>query len=78
MWPFSRCSRYRHADPVVVGLGAEIRGDIRMNSLKPWVRFYLECRRCGATAERLREAVQTYHTLDDLVLNGLDWDEEDA
>jgi hypothetical protein len=75
MWPFSRCNRYRHAAPRVVGLGVEIRGDIRLNDLKPYVRFYLECKRCGATGDKLREAVKTYHKPDDLILDGLIWDE---
>lgn len=78
MWPFSRCNRYRHADPVVVGLGVEIRGDVRLNDLRPYVRFYLECRRCGAMGDKLRETGKFYSVPSDLILNGLMWDEPEV
>ena len=74
IWPF-RCTRERHREVRVMGLDVEIRGDVRMNDRKPYVRFYLECRACGMTADKLREAGMTAITLDGLVLNGVIWEE---
>ncbi len=76
MWPFSRCGRYHHADPVLVAIGVEIRGDPQLNDLRPCVRFYLECRRCGATADKPREAGKFYCAPDRVILDGLVWDEQ--
>ena len=70
-----RCTRERHRAPRVVALGVEIRGDPQLNNLRPYVRFYLKCRKCGMTAWRLREAGKTEITLDGLVLENLIWEE---
>lgn len=75
-WPFA-CSRERHRDPRVVGLGVEIRGEVALNNLRPYVRFYFECKKCGATGDRLREAGKMAHTLDDLTLPFV-WEERES
>lgn len=77
LWPFA-CTQERHRSPRVVGLGVEIRGDVRLNNLKPYVRFYLECQKCGRTSDRLREAGKTFHTPDGLIVDGAFWEEREA
>ncbi len=74
MWPFS-CTRERHRAPRVVALGVEIRGDPLLNNLRPYVRFYLECKQCGAEGERLRETGKTAVTPNDLIVSNLVWEE---
>lgn len=76
-WLFG-CTQERHRAPRVVGLGVEIRGDARLNDLKPYVRFYLECTKCGMTGDRLREAGTTLHTPDGLILDGAYWQERET
>lgn len=76
-WPFG-CTREQHRSPRVVGLGVEIRGDVRRNDLKPYVRFYLECRACGMKGDKLREAGVTFHSLDGLILDTAYWREREA
>jgi hypothetical protein len=68
------CTRERHREPRVVALGVEIRGDARLNNLRPYVRFYLECQKCGMTADRLREAGKTMVTPDNLILTTI-WEQ---
>ncbi len=76
MWPFAHCTRERHAAPRVMALGVEIRGDVQLNNLKPYVRFYLRCKRCGATGDKLRESGKTEITLDGLILSSVVWDKD--
>lgn len=78
MFSFFRCNRYRHTTPRVVAINTEIRGDPLLNNVRPYVRFYLECKRCGATGTKLREAGKTYHTPEGLILDGLVWDWDDG
>lgn len=69
------CTRDRHRAPRVVALGVEIRGDVRLNGLKPYVRFYLECQKCGMTANTLREAGKTFATPDNLISRTALWEQ---
>lgn len=75
-WPF-RCSRWNHRAPYVEALSAEIRGDPHLNNLRPYVRFYLKCKGCGATADVLRETGKVWLTAYDLIVNVAIWEEPD-
>jgi hypothetical protein len=75
-WPFA-CRRQQHRAPRVVALGVEIRGDPHLNDLKPYVRFYLECQKCGAKGDKLRETGKTFTTPEHLILTPAYWDEVD-
>jgi hypothetical protein len=74
VWPFV-CRADRHLAPRVVALGVEIRGEPQLNNLRPYVRFYLECKKCGREATRLRETGKTWTTLHGLILDGVIWEE---
>lgn len=69
------CTQDRHRAPRVVALGVEIRGDPCLNNLRPYVRFYLECQKCGMTANTLREAGKTWTTPDGLISSTAIWEQ---
>lgn len=72
-----RCRPYRHVDPCVVGVGVEMRGEVQLNNVRPCVRFYVKCRKCGLVGDRLRDVGKAAYRPDDLVMP-VWWDTEDA
>ena len=74
MFGWLPCRKDDHRDWRVVGLGVEIRGS-DLNNMKPYVRFYIECVRCGATGDRLREAGKHWVRPRDL-LDPVIWDND--
>ncbi len=72
------CNQERHAAVRVVALSVELWGDPMLNQVRPYVRFYLECKRCGATGTRLRETGKAYHRPQDLIVDGVYWEDQPA